>query len=189
MFEHAFADPTTLLLGAITGLIFGFLLQKGGVASSDTIMRQMTLRDFTVAKMMLTAIVVGAVGVWIMKETGMIKGLHLKPALLAANAIGGGIFGVGMAVAGYCPGTSFAALGQKSWDASPATLGMIVGAAIFAKAYPWLAEKILPIADMGKKTLPDVTGVPWWAYIVVLAIGLVVMAAALARKPGATPAS
>jgi uncharacterized membrane protein YedE/YeeE len=188
MFEHAFADPRTLILGALTGLIFGFLLQKGGVASSDTIMRQMTLRDFTVAKMMLTAIVVGAIGVWIMKETGMIKGLHLKPALLAANAIGGAIFGVGMAVAGYCPGTSFAALGQKSWDAIPATAGMIVGVVIFAQAYPWLAVRVLPIADLGKKTLPDVTGVPWWVYVLVLSIGLGVMARALARKPGATPA-
>lgn len=186
MFDHFFADPKTLVLGMITGLVFGFLLQKGAVANSDTIMRQMALRDFTVAKMMLTAIVVGGLGVWIMKETGMIKGLHLKPALLLAVAGGGAIFGVGMALAGYCPGTSFAALGQKSWDAIPATVGMIAGAAVFAASYRWIAANILTVADYGKKTLPDVTGVPWWAFIAVLAAGVVGMMVLLKdRRPAA----
>lgn len=186
MFEHFFADPKTLLMGMITGLVFGFLLQKGAVASSDTIMRQMALRDFTVAKMMLTAIVVGGIGVWVMKETGLIKGLHVKPALLLAVAGGGAIFGVGMAVAGYCPGTSFAALGQKSWDAAPATAGMMVGAAVFASSYRWIAEHVLPVADYGKKTLPEVTGLPWWAFLAGLAVGLIALAATLKdRRPPA----
>lgn len=197
MFDSVFADPRTLLLGALTGLIFGFLLQKGGVASSNTIMGQMILRDFTVAKMMLTAIVVGGVGVWIMKETGLIKGLQVKPALLAANALGGALFGVGMAVAGYCPGTAFAALGQKSWDALPAVGGMLVGASVFAWTYPWLQKHVLTVGDLGKKTLPDVSHVPWWVILGVLAAGAVAIFSWLSGREGrgglgggaATPAS
>ena len=189
MFEHFFADPRTLILGMITGLVFGFLLQKGGVASSNTILGQMTLRDFTVAKMMLTAIVVGGVGVWLMKETGLIKGLHLKPALLLANAGGGAIFGVGMAIAGYCPGTGFAALGQKSWDAIPATAGMLVGAAVFAGSYGWLSPHVLTVADYGKKTLPDVTGVPWWVFMAVLGAGVVAMVVTMRPARGSAGAA
>jgi uncharacterized membrane protein YedE/YeeE len=134
-------------------------------------MGQMALRDFTVAKVMLTAIIVGGVGVWIMKEAGLIKGLHIKPALLLANALGGAIFGVGMVLAGYCPGTSFAAIGQGSLDAIAATGGMIVGAGLFAQAYPWLSREILAVGDYGKITLPDLTGIPWWTYFTFLAVG------------------
>ena len=45
-----FADPTTLMLGALTGLVFGFLLQKGGVASFNVIVNQFRFVDFTVLK-------------------------------------------------------------------------------------------------------------------------------------------
>ena len=89
MFEHFFADPKTLLLGAITGLVFGFLLQKGGVTRYNVIVNQFRFKDFTVLKTMLTAIVVGAIGIYAMLQLGMIKGLSVKGAELAMNAGGG----------------------------------------------------------------------------------------------------
>jgi hypothetical protein len=118
MLENFFADPRILLLGALTGVIFGFLLQKGGVTRYNVIVNQFRFRDFTVLKTMLTAIVVGAVGVYAMQQTGMIKGLHVKAAEIGMNAVGGAIFGVGMVLLGYCPGTALAAVGQGSRDAA-----------------------------------------------------------------------
>ena len=58
-----FDPPLKLLLGLITGILFGFLLQKGRVAKFPVIVGQFLLRDFTVLKVMLSAVVVGAVGV------------------------------------------------------------------------------------------------------------------------------
>ena len=75
MFDH----PTKLLLGLVTGIAFGFLLQKGRVAKFHVIMGQFLLRDWTVVKIMATAVAVGAVGVWFLVQTGVAT-LHVKPA-------------------------------------------------------------------------------------------------------------
>lgn len=175
MFDNFFADWRTLLLGAITGLIFGFLLQKGGVTRYNVIVNQFRFKDFTVLKTMLTAIVVGAAGIYAMLQLGMIQGLMVKPAELAMNAAGGLIFGVGMVLLGYCPGTALAAAGQGSRDAIAGIAGALVGAGVYAEVYPLLARGLEPIAKFGKVTLPEITHVSPWVYIA----GLGIFAAAL----------
>jgi len=163
VFEHFFADPKTLLLGAITGLVFGLLLQKGGVTQYNTIVNQFRFKDFTVLKTMLTAIIVGAIGIYAMLQLGLIKGLSVKAAELGMNAVGGAIFGVGMVLLGYCPGTALAAVGQGSRDALVGIVGALVGAAAFAETYPLLARTLEPIGNLGKITFADAAHAsPWW---------------------------
>lgn len=186
MFEHFFADPKTLLLGALTGLVFGFLLQKGGVTQYNVIVNQFRFRDFTVLKTMLTAIVVGAVGIYAMLHFGMIKGLSVKPAELAMNAGGGLIFGVGMVLLGYCPGTALAAVGQGSRDAAVGVLGALVGAGVYTEAYPFLARTVEPLAKYGKITLPEITHASPWVFIVALAVVALVLFAWLEKREKAT---
>jgi uncharacterized membrane protein YedE/YeeE len=157
-----FADPQVLVYGALTGLLFGFLLQKGGVTRYSTILGQFLLTDFTVLKVMLTAIVTGAVGIYGMKALGVEFALHVKTAALLANATGGAIFGVGMAILGYCPGTGVAALGDGSRHVLPGLLGMLVGGALYAEAYPFLKSTLLAASDLGKITLADAGLSPWW---------------------------
>ncbi|NIN68518.1 MAG: YeeE/YedE family protein, partial [Anaerolineae bacterium] len=148
MFDTSFfADPTTLLLGALTGLIFGFLLRKGGLTRFNVIVGQFLLEDFTVLKVMLTAIVIGSTGIYGMFQLGLIDGLHVKAAHLVANALGGLIFGAGMAILGYCPGTGVAALGNGSRDAIAGVAGMLFGAALYAEVYPWAKKHIVGLAD------------------------------------------
>jgi uncharacterized membrane protein YedE/YeeE len=176
MFDPFFAAPGQLLAGAITGFLFGFLLQKGGVTRFEVIVNQFLLKDFTVLKVMGTAIVVGAVGVYGMLQLGMIEGLHIKSAHLLGNMLGGVIFGVGMAVLGYCPGTGVAAIGDGSRHAIPGVLGMLCGAALYAEADPWVSRHILNIASLGEETLVTATGLsPWWliaALAVIAVLGL-----------------
>ncbi len=170
MLSNFFADPRTLLLGAITGLVFGFLLQKGAVTRYNVIVNQFRFKDFTVLKTMLTAIVVGAIGIYVMHGLGLIEGLHVKAATLAMNAIGGAIFGVGMTLLGYCPGTAVAAAGQGSRDALVGIAGGLVGAFAYAEAYPWIARHIEPLAAYGKLTFPEILHVSPWMLIVPLTL-------------------
>ncbi|MCC6659514.1 MAG: YeeE/YedE family protein [Phycisphaerales bacterium] len=163
MFSHIFASPSALVTGAVTGLVFGFLLQKGGVTRFSVILGQFLLTDFTVLKVMGTAIVVGALGIFGMRAIGLDVPLHVKDATLLGNVLGGAIFGVGMAILGYCPGTGVAAIGDGSRHAIPGVLGGLVGAAIYAEAYPWIKSEVLGIGDLGKVTLDSATGLsPWW---------------------------
>lgn len=169
-----FASPGALALGALTGLVFGFLLQKGRVTRFDVIVGQFLLRDFTVLKVMLTAIVVGGAGVWGMHQLGWAE-LHVKSAALLANGLGGAIFGVGMAVLGYCPGTGVAAIGDGARDAWFGLLGMLFGAAVYAEAYPWLSERILGVADLGKMTFSSALHAsPWWFVAALGAMAVVI---------------
>jgi hypothetical protein len=94
-----FDSAPKLLLGLLTGFLFGFVLQKGRVAKFEVITGQLLLRDWTVARIMITAIAVGSIGVYTLVSTG-VAGLHLKPALLGGVVVGGILFGAGMAVPG-----------------------------------------------------------------------------------------
>lgn len=170
-----FDSPAKLLLGLISGVVFGFLLQKGRVAKFRVIVGQFLLQDWTVVKVMLTAVAVGAVGVWTMIAMGMTT-LHIRPAAFGGVIIGAILFGCGMAIFGYCPGTSVAACGEGRRDAMVGVLGMLVGAFAYVAAFPVLQGVIKGFGDWGKVTLADVTGIPPWLWV-----AAIVMAALLLR--------
>lgn len=173
MFENFFADPKMLMYGSVTGFVFGFLLQKGGATRFSVILGQFLLKDFTVLKIMLTAILVGGIGIYGMRAMGWDVPLHIKNATLVGNILGGLIFGVGMAVLGYCPGTGVAAIGDGSRHGIYGVLGMFVGAALYAETYPWIKSEVLGIVDMGKATLPTVSGQsPWWFIVGMLIVSI-----------------
>ena len=131
--ETATADRGRRILGAILfGLAFGFLLQKGGVGKYHILMGQLLLQDFTVVKVMLTAIVVGMIGIFTLHRFAKVN-LHIKPTRIGSNIIGGLIFGAGFALIGYCPGTVAAALGQGNYDALFAMAGLIAGSYLYAQ--------------------------------------------------------
>lgn len=185
-----FDTPGLIIGGLVTGVVFGFLLQKGQVAKYRVIVGQFLFTDYTVLKIMLTAIVVGAVGVWGMLQLGMIQHLHVKPAILAANAVGGLIFGLGMALLGYCPGTGVAAMGEGSRHARWGFAGMILGAAAFAAVFPSLEKGFMKLGEVAvttgdkvnnKVTLTDITGISPWVYIAALAVISLVVFALIGR--------
>jgi uncharacterized protein len=147
-----------LILGLLFGIIFGFLLQKGGVAKYHILLGVLLLEDFTVVKVMLTAIIVGSIGVFGLHSLGLVQ-LHIKPTRYAANIFGGLLFGVGFAFIGYCPGTGAAALGQGNGDAIAGVAGLMIGSYLFAEMSAWLGKTIMKIGDRGELMLPEVVGV------------------------------
>jgi hypothetical protein len=161
-----------LILGLFMGIIFGFLLQKGGAGKYDIILGQLLLKDFTVLKLMLSAVVVGMIGIYILKGLKLAQ-LHPKPGSVGMNVIGGLIFGVGFAVLGYCPGTISAAIGQGNLDALfGGLIGILVGSAIFAHLYPSL-QGILKKGWFGDITLPQYFKVNHWVVILPLCIVII----------------
>lgn len=154
----------SLFLGLVTGFLFGFLLQKGRVLRFDKQVGAMRLQDMTILKFMLSAILVGTVGIGLLGDFGVLKLSH-KPMNVGALIIGGILFGAGWAVMGFCPGTAVGAVGEGRWHALFAILGMIVGAAIYAELYPVLKTTVLAWKDFGKIGLPEALGVSPWVII------------------------
>lgn len=164
-----------LMLGLVVGILFGFLLQKSGVTTYDVILNQLLLTDFTVVKVMLSAVITGMIGVHALKSLGMVR-LHPKPGSVGATVIGGLLFGVGFAALGYCPGTISGAIGQGSLDALVGgTGGIMLGSWLFATFYPKLQKPILSRGDFGELTLPELFKVNAWVVVVPAAILLTVV--------------
>lgn len=148
-----------LLLGLLAGIIFGFLLQKGGVGKYHILMGQLLLEDWTVLKTMGSAVVVGMLGIYLLNAAGKVE-LHIKETRLGGNIIGGLIFGIGFALSAYCPGTNLAALGQGNWDALAVIGGLLVGSFLYAESSGFLDRTLKKWGTQGKQTLPDLLPIP-----------------------------
>jgi len=155
-----------LFYGIITGILFGFFLQRGKVLRYDKQIGALRLMDMTIVKFMLTAIFVGTVGIYLLNDIGLAK-LSIKPTILGATIVGGLLFGIGWGLLGYCPGTSIGAIGEGRWDGVWGVLGMLVGGALYAEAYPLMKKSLLSWGDLGKITLPGVLSVNHWFVILV----------------------
>lgn len=166
-----------LAAGLLIGICFGFLLQRGGVTRYEVVMGQLLLRDFTVVKIMLTAIVTGMIGVYALCSAGWAS-LGKKPGSLGSTVIGGLIFGVGFGLLGYCPGTMIGAVGQGSLDALFGMAGMLIGAAVYAAIFPVLSQSILRKGDFGQITIPELFRSGPWPVIAgaVVCIGVILLA-------------
>lgn len=176
MFKTLHANKDVQLgIGLLIGILFGFFLQKGGVTRYDVIMGQLLLTDFTVVKVMLTAVVTGKIGVHFLKSLGKAE-LHPKPGSFGSTVIGGLLFGIGFGILGYCPGTLVGAIGQGSLDALfGGMVGLLIGAGLFSEFYPILEKKILLKGDFGDLTLPELFKVNHWVIIIPLSAGIIAL--------------
>ncbi len=173
-----------LVTAILFGLAFGFLLQKGGVAKYNVLIGQLLLQDFTVVKIMMTAVIVGMVGIFTLNRFAKVN-LHLKPTRVGAQTIGGLLFGAGFALLAYCPGTGAAALGQGSWDFLFGFGGLIAGSYLFAEMSGMLKRTVQTWGEKGKLTIPDVFRIPRlpfaYATALLLTIGIVFLHRAFPR--------
>ncbi|MBN2338711.1 MAG: YeeE/YedE family protein [Acidobacteria bacterium] len=161
-----------LTLGFLLGIGFGFLLQRGGATRFDVIIGQLLFEDFTVVKIMLSAVLAGMVGVHALRSLGLAR-LHPKPGSMGSIVPGGLIFGLGFGILGYCPGTAAGAVGQGSLDALfGGILGILIGAGIFAAAYPALRKPVLERGDFGARTIPEILRLNAWVVVAVVSVAI-----------------
>jgi hypothetical protein len=160
----------TLVSGLLFGIVFGFLLQKGGATKYDVIIGQLLLTDFTVLKIMLSAVLTGMIGIYFMKTMKWVE-LYPKSGSAGKNIIGGLLFGIGFALLGYCPGTIAGAIGNGYLDAIVGGLaGILIGSGLFATLYPRLNRGILNKGYLGDLTLPRLFKVNDWIIVIPAAV-------------------
>lgn len=159
MLPHLFSAPEILIPGVFTGIILGVFFQKGQISQFKTIVGQLLFKNFIVLKIIMTAIVVGSIGIFFADYLGILHvDLFIKPRAIFGAIIGGIIFGIGMATLGYCPGTCVAAAGQGSRDGFYGILGMLFGAWVYAELHTTISKNI-PKTLFENTTLPQLFGI------------------------------
>lgn len=157
------------LTAIILGFLFGAVIQYANLNKYNVISGMSTLEDFTVAKMMALAMGVGIILINLEISMGMAS-YHVKPFIVGGIIIGGLLFGIGMAILGYCPGTLPISLGQGSLDAFFGIIGGFLGGAAYTILYPYM--DIFMGANLGKLSLHSLVGSGTTFYILIFLIGI-----------------
>lgn len=175
--------------GLLAGVLFGYILEAAGFGSPRKLTAQFRLQDWAVFKVMFTAVIVAAAGLWLLDVFGVFgpSAVYVPTTFFWAMALGGLLIGAGFAIGGYCPGTSVAGLASGRLDALVFMLGMVLGVAGFA----WLYAPLQPLYTAAQgpqgQTLSDLFGVPTWAILaalIVIAIAGFIIGSRLEKRLG-----
>ena len=89
------------IVALVLGVLFGFSLNKAGLTRYNKIVNVFRFTDLSVLKFMMTALVVAMIGLYSLRGLGLITFPNIPGTYIAGNLVGGLIFGVWMALAGY----------------------------------------------------------------------------------------
>ncbi|MDO8650618.1 MAG: YeeE/YedE thiosulfate transporter family protein [Undibacterium sp.] len=162
--------------GLICGILFGFVLENAGFGSPCKLTAQFRLSDWSVFKVMFTAIVVAAAGLLGLRETGLlaVDAVFVPPALLVASGVGGVLVGAGFAVGGYCPGTSIVGLFSGRLDALVFIVGLLIGTFVFAGLYGPVIESLMAAGEIASgDTFTEAFGISEILLLVIMGLALV----------------
>jgi uncharacterized membrane protein YedE/YeeE len=166
--------PAALAIATGLGVAFGAALERAGLGSARKLSGQFRATDFTVLKVMFTAIVVAMLGAFWLDVFGVLDlaRVEVPGTWLVPQAVGGAIFGVGMAMAGLCPGTSCVAAATGRGDGLAVVLGMFAGVLVTGLGFAPLRE-LYEATARGPLTVPAWLGVPPGAVVAaVVAVAL-----------------
>ncbi len=169
-------------LGFGIGLLFGAALFLAGLANPDKMVGALRMKDLHAMRVIGTFVVVGLVGTTVLDVAFGAANFSIKPAAIASILVGGSLLGAGMGLTGYCPGTGLACAAAGRLDALVAVGGMLVGAAVFIFVYPLVAVPLDSVANLGKQTLPELTGLS--RSVLTLAVAVPVSALLWFTRPG-----
>ena len=127
-----------LWLAVPIGFVFGFALFHAGFTDGRRIAWAFYFKDVGVPVVMFSAIVTGMLGLWGLSFVGFldISQVYLLPTFLLPMAVGGILFGLGMVIGGYCPGTAVASIATGKIDALIFVVGFLAGSLIFGDLFP-----------------------------------------------------
>lgn len=181
-FPLGFVGPAS---GLLCGVLFGFVLENGGLGNGCKLTAQLRLKDWTVFNVIFTAINVAASGLYLLEIMGWVQAanIYTPTTFLWATLLGGSMVGLGMAVGGYCPGTSVVAACAGRIDGLFFFGGILVGTVIFANAFDWIQPLLGAAAGPESQTLDQLLHLP--APIILLALAaLAFIVGRLTRSQG-----
>lgn len=170
--DAGFASAALLALGI--GVAFGWALERAGLGSARKLVGQFYGTDYTVFKVMFSAIVTTMLGAYWLARLGLLEmpRVYVPETFLGPQLAGGLVFGAGFALAGLCPGTSCVAAASGRGDGLAVVSGMfagVLGAGFLVTALAGFYQS----GARGAWTLPELLGVsPGFVLAAVVALAL-----------------
>lgn len=159
----------------ILGFLFGAVLHYARLNKFNTISGLALRKNFAVAKAIALAIGIGAIILNIEIALGGAS-YHVKPFVFGGIVLGGLIFGAGMAILGYCPGTMAVSLGEGAIDALIGIIGGLLGGIVYTLVLPAIQPVLGP--NWGAISVNSLTGNSALFYILIIVLGAVFIGAA-----------
>lgn len=127
------------------GALFGFILSRAGATTYDYYAQLFLFQDLQLMVVIAVAALVGMVGVQLIRRFNVKvvtsgEPVSFKPKPMTKGLVGGSLmFGVGWGLAGACPGTALAMLGEGRMAAGFTIFGIVLGT--------WLYGARAPVVD------------------------------------------
>jgi uncharacterized membrane protein YedE/YeeE len=177
-----FGDGVSLALAVTIGIAFGWSLERAGLGSAPKLAGQFYFVDFTVFKVMFSAIATAMLGAFWLGRFGILdlSQVYVPETFLVPQAAGGLIFGAGFALSGLCPGTSCVAAASGRGDGVSTMAGLFGGVLATGLLLPRLGA-FYESTSRGALTLPSLLRVPYGAIVCAVVASALIMFVVIER--------
>jgi len=178
-----------VLSSVLTGLAFGFVIQRGKYCMNAGFRNLAFTKDFSMFKAYLIAILVAIVGANLLEDLGFMgAGLVRQPFAPFANIIGGYVFGMGIMIAGRGAEGMFFRIGEGVFSAFITSVGFVLGIiqtskGILSPLYTRLRSFEVGIGGNDGPALWGMFGGPGTKWIIIAVIVILITPYVLKSKP------
>jgi len=177
-----FGQDAALLIAILIGFFFGFFLERGGLGNARKLAGQFYLKDFTVIKVMFTAIITAMIGLNVLDAVGLLdlSRVYVNPAYLIPQLTAGVLFGAGFVIGGLCPGTSLVAAATGKLDGLVTLAGILCGIFVFGELFDSFTG-FLYMSSYGQITLAQISGLPQVIMVILVTVAAIVIFVLIAK--------
>ncbi len=169
---------TNLLYGLVIGIFFGFILERAGFGSSKHIASVFYFRNLRVAKVMISTILTCATWIVIASYNGWVdyNQIFIPLTYVWPYLAGGALFGLGMVMSGWCPGTAVVGFASGKIDATVFLLGALAGMYVYFINFDKFAD-FANSGYLGRYTIDKLVGGNLYtsSYLVTVVLGIGLM--------------
>lgn len=173
-----------MIVALLAGFVFALIAQYVRLNTYDKIIATALLRNHEVIQILLFAIGVSSVAFFIEYLSGGAT-INVKPFYVVGVSVGGILFGSGIAILGYCPGTMTMAMAEGSLDAFFGYVGGILAGFLYTIIYPFILPLLGP--NLGPINLYPQSNVGAGALVAVYAIALIFIGLNLSYSKSKNP--
>jgi len=137
----AISSNQNFFYALIIGIVFGLILERAGFGTSRHIAPVFYFRNLRVSQVMVSAILTCATLLTIAVYQGILdfNQIFIPTTYIWPYFVGGALFGLGMVMSGWCPGTAVVGVATGKLDAALFLLGVMFGMSAYFDKFDSIA--------------------------------------------------